>query len=217
MIHDTPLNAALLAQQLSRLGDVNASYSYWTFGDLFEELGVPSTLFHGGFGLVTQGCIPKPTFWTFDFYRRLWPAATCRHRDHKSIVLEQDGAFQGVLWNLSETERQISVSVPVQTRDTFLLLERMVDDEHGNPLKLWHDLGEPHYPSDDTLQLLREAAVPLISSRRVTPDGDRHLLTFHLHPNAVLFFEWKPCPLTPDDGYRYEDAIVGCAIQEYKS
>ena len=41
VIHDTNLNAALIAQQLSRLGDVNESYSYWTFGDVFEEQGVP--------------------------------------------------------------------------------------------------------------------------------------------------------------------------------
>ena len=43
VIHDTNLNAALIAQQLSRLGDVNESYSYWTFGDVFEEMGVPFT------------------------------------------------------------------------------------------------------------------------------------------------------------------------------
>lgn len=71
VIHDTNLNAALIAQQLSRLGDVNESYSYWTFGDVFEELGVPFTPFHGGFGLVANGCITKPTFWTFAFYKKL--------------------------------------------------------------------------------------------------------------------------------------------------
>ncbi|MFR1010594.1 MAG: GH39 family glycosyl hydrolase [Ruminococcus sp.] len=61
-IHDTNQNAAFLAQQLSRLGEDNESYSYWTFGDVFEEQGIPFTPFHGGFGLVANGCIPKPTF-----------------------------------------------------------------------------------------------------------------------------------------------------------
>lgn len=207
VIHDTLLNAALLAQQLSRLGDMNDSYSYWTFGDLFEEQGVPTTLFHGGFGLVTQGCIPKPTFWIFDFYRQLWPAAICRHRDRGSIIFELDGAFQGILWNLSKDDQQISVSVPALAGDAYLLLERIVDDEHGNPLKLWHDLGEPVYPSDSVLQLLRETAVPWVSSTRITPERDQHLLTFQLRPYAIHFFEWKPCPLTPDNGYQYENAI----------
>ena len=35
-IHDTNQNAAYIAHQLSRLGDDNESYSYWTFGDVFE-------------------------------------------------------------------------------------------------------------------------------------------------------------------------------------
>ena len=70
-IHDTNQNAAFLAQQLSRLGEDNESYSYWTFGDVFEEQGIPFTPFHGGFGLVANGCIPKPTFWTFAFFKKL--------------------------------------------------------------------------------------------------------------------------------------------------
>lgn len=214
VIHDTPLNAALLAQQLSRLGDVNESYSYWTFGDLFEEEGVPVTLFHGGFGLVSQGCIPKPAFWTFDFFRRLWPDALCRHRDPEGIVLERNGAFQGILWNLGPEARQCTLSVPAQAGEQYVTLERLVDEAHGNPLKLWHDLGEPPYPTDDLLRLLREAAVPRISSRRVSPPDGEQRLDFQLQPGAVLYFEFRPCPLTPDAGYRYEDAVLGRAIKE---
>lgn len=214
VIHDTTLNAALLAQQLSRLGDVNESYSYWTFGDLFEEEGVPFTLFHGGFGLVTQGCIPKPAFWTFDFYRQLWPDAVCRHRDGESLILERDGAFQGILWNLSREERQVSLSLPVQEGAACALLVRMVDDRHGNPLKLWHDLGEPAYPTENLLRLLRENAVPEVYSQRITPDSRRQDLTFCLRLDAVLYFEWKQCPLLPDRGYQYEAAILGRAIGE---
>ena len=67
-LHDTNQNAAYIAEQLSRLGEDNESYSYWTFGDIFEEQGVPFTTFQGGFCLVANGCIPKPNFWTFKFF-----------------------------------------------------------------------------------------------------------------------------------------------------
>lgn len=214
VLHDTPRNAALLAQQLSRLGDVNESYSYWTFGDLFEEEGVPTTLFHGGFGLVTQGCVPKPAFWTFLFFRRLWPDAVCRYRDSACVILEREGAFQGIVWNLEDGERTVSLSLPVRAGEDYALLERLVDNEHGNPLRLWHDLGEPSSPTDGLLTLLREAAVPQTSSRRVTPGGDRQQLDLRLQPNGVLFFEWRPCPLAPDEGYDYEAAVLGRAVGE---
>lgn len=91
---------------------------------------------------------------------------------------------------------------------------RRVDGAHGNPLKLWHDLGEPPCPTDALLQLLREAAVPQVSSRRVSPPGGEQRLDFLLRPGAVLYFEFRPCPLTPDTGYRYEDAVLGRAIRE---
>jgi xylan 1,4-beta-xylosidase len=44
-LHDTNLNAASIANLLSKLGDSCASYSYWTFGDVFEEAGVAFTPF----------------------------------------------------------------------------------------------------------------------------------------------------------------------------
>ena len=102
VIHDSNLNAALIAQQLSRLGDVNESFSYWTFGDVFEELGGPFTPFHGGFGLVANGCITKPTFWTFAFYKKLEESeANCVYKDDNIVVLKRaNGDYLGVAWNI---------------------------------------------------------------------------------------------------------------------
>ena len=71
---------------LSRLGDRHESYSYWTFGDLFEEFGVPFTPFHGGFGLVANGLIKKPTFYTFAFYKKL--QGECLLRSEDAIVVK---------------------------------------------------------------------------------------------------------------------------------
>ena len=69
---------------------MNEFYSYWTFGDVFEELGVPFTPFHGGFGLVANGCITKPTFWTFAFYKKLEESeANCVYKDDNIVVLKR--------------------------------------------------------------------------------------------------------------------------------
>ena len=100
-IHDTNQNAAYIAHQLSRLGDDNESYSYWTFGDVFEEFGVPFTPFHGGFGLVANGCIPKPTFWTFAFFKKLKEKkGICVYKDETCVVMKyEDGSYRGIAWN----------------------------------------------------------------------------------------------------------------------
>ena len=58
-IHDTAYNAAYLAPVLAAAGDLVDSFAYWTFCDVFEELNIPTSFFHG-FGLLTHRQIAKP-------------------------------------------------------------------------------------------------------------------------------------------------------------
>ena len=149
VIHDTNINAAYLARQLSRLGDMNEAYSYWTFGDVFEEQGVPDSLFHGGFGMVAAGNIPKPSFWTFYFYKQLKLfGENCVYRDDDAVVVKNDKGYAGILWNIDgdDTDVQLSFELP---EGEYTLITKTVDEECCNPLKVWHDMGEPAYPSKD--------------------------------------------------------------------
>jgi len=50
-------------------------------------------------------------------------------------------------------------------RQEYCNLVKIVDEEHGNPLKVWHDLGEPANPSKDEVSLLREVAKPWITTQ----------------------------------------------------
>ena len=214
VIHDTNLNAAFIAHQLSRLGEGNASYSYWTFGDVFEEQGVPFTPFHGGFGLVADGCIPKPTFWTFVFYKKLQDSeGACVYRDDNLIVLrKQDGGYLGVGWNPvelnAEDEKRIVLSLDADA-GTYSLLTETVDEETCNPLKTWHDLGEPANLTDGQTKLLRQAAQPFVRTCRLESEGARVEVTLSLKRNAVVFYELWKCDIQSDRGYDYERAVSG--------
>ena len=205
-IHDTNLNAAYLALQLSRLGDYAKSYSYWTFGDIFEEHGVPFTPFHGGFGLVANGGIPKPTFWTFAFFKKLM--GTCVHRSKDSIIVQkEDGSYCGVAWNyqFEQQEENLKLNVTLPTEfENYCLTTKTVDEQVCNPLKVWHDLGEPANPSKEQLELLKEAAKPLVVSRQFTKVQEKVTVTIDLTKNAVVYFELQPIMIQNDRGYDYE-------------
>ncbi len=216
VIHDTNLNAAFMAHQLSRLGDVNESYSYWTFGDVFEELGVPFTPFHGGFGLVAEGCIPKPTFWTFAFYKRLQErGGQCIYKDDDMVVMRDgQGGYLGVVWNVaregeSREPRRFALSLPAAGE--YTLLTKTVDEETCNPLKLWHDLGEPAHLSGEQRKLLREAARPYIESGRAAAMEGRLCLELQVRKNGVVYFEARESRLLSDRGYNYERVATECA------
>lgn len=219
-IHDTNQNAAYIAKQLSRLGDDNESYSYWTFGDVFEEQGVPFTPFHGGFGLVADGCIPKPTFWSFVFFKNLKRGeGQCVCKNDNCVIMKMaDGSYRGVVWNATRKragkDLKLELSLEVSGNPAggeYCILTRRVDEESCNPLKVWHDIGEPANPTGEQTELLRAAAQPKISTERrgVKPCGGSKALgilefEINLPEHAVVYFEAKQAKLTPDSGYHYE-------------
>lgn len=212
VIHDTNLNAALIARQLSRLGDVNESYSYWTFGDVFEELGVPFSPFHGGFGLVAEGGIPKPTFWTFAFFKDLKRGkGTCVYKDDNVVILRcGESRYQGVAWNTAygkeSSVKKLGISLPA-CESEYSICTRTVDEEVCNPLKVWHDLGEPSYLTEEEKKLLLEAAVPALKTDRSKAEEGRLYIELVLKKNAVIYFEVKAGRIISDRGYDYDKVL----------
>ena len=219
VIHDTNLNAACTALQLSRLGDVNESYSYWTFGDVFEEMGVPFTPFYGGFGLVAAGGIPKPTFWTFVFFKKLKDSkGQCVYKDDNTVLLKKtDGNYLGVAWNIAVPSQKaadgddavrLQFSLPVCETE-YCVMTRTVDEETCNPLKAWHDFGEPPYLKENQIKLLKEAAKPYLHTERVETQSESLDVALQIGKNAVVYFEINAGKVISDRGYDYEKVMEG--------
>lgn len=218
VIHDTNLNAAFIAHQLSRLGDVNESYSYWTFGDVFEELGVPFTPFHGGFGLVAEGGIRKPTYFTFAFYKKLQESGgSCVYKDDNLVLLKREnGDYLGIAWNPvcepkdtddeSVWRRKLEISLPAPEEE-YCFLTKTVDEETCNPLKVWHDLGEPAHLTNEQKKLLRDSAKPFLKTERIKSHDGCMNAELLLQKNAVVYFELNGGKVTSDRGYHYEKVI----------
>lgn len=209
-LHDTNQNAAYIAQQLSRLGDVNESYSYWTFGDIFEEQGVPFTPFHGGFGLVANGGIPKPTFWSFKFYKDLQGECVLKNQD-MVILRTREGGYQGILWNAERerTDRELDFTLdfPVDKEGEYLLITKTVDEDTCNPLRLWHNMGEPSSLNEKQKKLLKEAAKPFVESRRLKEEEGKVSASLTVKEYGVVYFEISPVKEVGDRGYDYERVI----------
>ena len=205
-IHDTNQNAAYIAHQLSRLGDYADSYSYWTFGDIFEETGVPFTPFHGGFGLIADRCIPKPTLWTFAFFKKL--IGRCIHRSDDAVIMQKkDGSYCGVVWNRSmeRTNQKLTLEflLPlVGSNESYSLITKLVDENVCNPLKVWHEIGEPANPSKEQVQLIQSAAYPAVATKLISGKEEIQI-EFTLEENAVLYFELNPVTIKSDRGYDY--------------
>ncbi len=204
-LHDTNENAAYLAYQLERLGETSYSYSYWTFGDVFEEMGVPFSLFHGGFGLVAHGCIPKPTFWTFAFYKHLKDnTESCVYKGKNAVVVKTPtGGYQAILWNLSQEEpMEITLKLPASEKQ-YVCIKETVDEETCNPRKAWHDLGEPRNPSKKEIELIRKFAYPFAESDILKKSGNAITFRDEVRPNGVVYVTVEPRVEEGDRGFTY--------------
>lgn len=211
-VHDTNLNAAYIARTLAEIGDYATGYSYWTFGDVFEERGIPFTPFHGGFGLLANGGIPKPTYWTFKFFKDLQAdEESCVYRDKNIVIIKtKSGSYKGIAWNLTietkEDEMDFEVVLPAvhKGQGRMCLLTKSVDEECCNPLKVWHDLGEWAHPTDAQNELLKSAANPLVKTSVIEADGDKSKISLTVKKHGVVYFEFAPASITSDRGYDYD-------------
>lgn len=202
-IHDTNLNAAYTAALLSRLGDVASGYSYWTFGDVFEEQGIPARPFHGGFGMIANGLIAKPTLWAFSFFTRL--RGTCVYRDENAVIMKREnGDYEGVLWNLCREKREKKeITIYLPEHGEYAAVLRTVDEQTCNPLKVWHDLGEPESPDSETMQILRESGKPEVSSI-VIEGKDSIAVPVTIRENGVIHISVRKRVQESESGYDYD-------------
>ncbi|MBP5568629.1 MAG: hypothetical protein J6X54_05340, partial [Treponema sp.] len=84
----------------------------------------------------------------------------------------------------------------------YFLMTKTVDEETTNPLKIWHDMGEPANPCKDQIELLRMSGKPLVNSQSIDAAGGAKF-NLTAKKNGVIYFELKEAPLTSDNGYDY--------------
>ena len=210
-VHDTAYNAAYLAPVLAAGGDLVDSFSYWTFCDVFEEANVPTSLFHGGFGLLTHRQIPKPTYHLFAFLARCGGDLLALGDDHL-VCRDPSGRVTVLAWNPvhgtagtdGEERHDVTLSLPLAapgggsggptdgasdgSYGAFVLRER-VNDEDGNAFAAWRELGRPMSPDARQLEVLRRCAEPAREHRRLPVVDGRVALDLSLARHEVTFVE----------------------------
>ena len=169
-IHDTVENAAMIAPVLARGGEEADAMAYWTFSDVFEELGIPRSEFHGGFGLVGNRLVKKPTY---HLYRMMNKMKNNVLYQDENLLVTGDGAgkISALGWNMTGEELEYEFTVPAQ-KDSMSVLREEVSKKCGDSRTTWADLGYPRYPSQEELEAIHKASEPGYSSTVLHPEND---------------------------------------------
>jgi xylan 1,4-beta-xylosidase len=172
-VHDTAYNAVYLAPVLARGGMTGvSSFSYWTVSDVFEEEGVPRSLFHGGFGLIAHENIPKPTYHLFTFMAAMGRDILASGDDHL-VTRHADGRVAVLAWQpvtgapvTPAKSHRVSLSIPLEhpvhaaTPTSAYASRQRVNETMGNAWTAWQAMGRPPAPNKEQLRHLHLAATP---------------------------------------------------------
>ncbi|HPT79517.1 MAG TPA: glycosyl hydrolase [Candidatus Atribacteria bacterium] len=195
-VHDTTFQAAYIARILSEAGEYADSYSYWTFSDVFEEMDVPKSVFHGGFGLVALGGIKKPVCYTFEFFSKA--GKELLYRDDHLIVTRDDKRYVIIGWNWHDMRDQkpspdqgYSLGLP-SLGSRAIMVKRTVGGSHANPLQTWSNLGKPRSLNKDQLDILQAASRPLQTDERLQEQNGVYEIELNIPCNHLCMVEIMP-------------------------
>ncbi|MCT2908420.1 xylan 1,4-beta-xylosidase [Schleiferilactobacillus harbinensis] len=184
-IHDGAFNAAYLALVLSQGSALVDSFSYWTFCDVFEELGIPASFLHGGFGLLTYGQIKKPTYYLYQFFAQLSDQELYKD-DTMHVARGKHGDIVIIAWNSAATVKDIDVTLRFGEQQTDMFYQRTVVNETvGNVAQAWIAMGRPRFPSQNQLAQLKELSQPGQSCGVLTVKDQHTSVSLHLAAHEI--------------------------------
>lgn len=165
--------------------------SYWTFSDVFEEQGVVKTPFYGGFGLIAEDEIPKPSFNAFKVLHELGDQRIEVNSDSALVTKKPDGSLAIAVWNYDEPSKGGPVkTVTLRFNGTPYSNASVwrVDPMHGDVHPAYQKMGSPNYPTQAQITELRQAAeLPAPESQAIS-NGD---LTITLPAYGLALVEVK--------------------------
>lgn len=191
-VTDSTYMGPWLADTIRQCDGLVNEMSYWTFSDVFEEQGVVKEPFYGGFGLMAEGGIPKPSYNAFRLLHTLGDQRIAVDSDYALATRSKSGSLVFAVWNLvnpDETGSPRSFLVKLEhvgkAREAVIW---RVDSSHGDVHPAYSKMGSPRYPTAAQLQQLRAAGTEPAPERQALKGGQ---LTLTVPVNGLAVIEIK--------------------------
>lgn len=196
---------AMIAHVISNCLPYCHAMSQWCISNVFEEINFPNFILKegdGGWGMIAQRGIPRPSFNTYKLLHRLGQRRLAT--TGPALASKTRNGAAALIWNLAEVKQPSGI--PGMSNERIVMGERKkikvklkgaapgksvrvsyVDQERGSPLPKWRELGSPQYPRKDQIDQIRRAAeLAPPETRRLDKEG---VLTLDLPPEGVALVE----------------------------
>lgn len=189
-VTDAPFMGPWLADTIRQCDGLVDNLAFWTFSDIFEEQGVVKQPFYGGYGVIAEENLPKPSFNAFKLLHQLGDQRISVSSPSALVTKRADGKIVIAVWNLFLPEEQgkpkdVTISFNGLTGSYAARISR-VDATHGSLLALYDAMGKPKYPTEPQLRDLRRAAeLPAPEYKNV----EQGKITLQLPPHGLALIE----------------------------
>lgn len=201
-VTDTVFMGPWIANNIRACAGKVAMMSYWTFSDVFEEQGVVRTPFYGGFGLIAEDRIDKPSFNAFAMLHRLGDTRLSVDSDSALATRRADGSLVLALWNYAPPVGHGATYTPGASQGATKHFELKIDHlgadatatvwrldaTHGNVIAAFDKMGRPAFPSRIQIEQLRTAG-QLPEPQQMTMHDGR--LALDVPPQGLVVLEVK--------------------------
>lgn len=161
-VTDSVFMGPWLADTIRQCDGLVDMLSYWAFSDVFEEQGVVKQPFYGGFGLLAEDNLPKPSFNAFKLLHRLGDRRLDEASDSALVTRRADGRLVIAIWNESLPDQAGEPKTVVLHIKDFNGRHQAavyrVDSTHGSLMSAYASMGKPISPTQKQIAQLRRAA-----------------------------------------------------------
>lgn len=199
--HDTTYASAMIARILHENSGLAEGYSYWTFTDIFEEMGQMPGEFHGGFGLQTYHGIRKPSYRLFELFHKMGTKqyqVESESTDEKNnigvLATENKDKMSIIVYNHNtkamndiKTE-QLTLSINTFSDSVKVNMYR-IDETHANAREVWEEMGEPTYVDKRQLTKLNRASEIQPELTEIISREGSVEISVELPPYSVAYLE----------------------------
>jgi xylan 1,4-beta-xylosidase len=189
-VTDSVFMGPWLANTVAQCDGLSEMMSYWTFSDVFDEQGVAKQPFYGGYGLIAEDGLPKPSFNAFELLHMLGQRRIAEPSDSVLVTVKSDGTLVVALWNAyppGESGRAETYTLKIKGfSGRHVAKISRLDSNHGSLLGAYAAMGRPVNPTREQIAELRQAA--RLPPPQIQPFQEGNL-TLVLPPQGLALIE----------------------------
>ena len=128
-------------------------------------------------------------------------------KNDNCVICKTYDGYNGILFNsnIERTGNDLQITLEFEGKEEkYSFIQRIVDEDTCNPLRLWHVMGEPSSLSEDQIKVLKESDKPLTRSDILISEDKKISASFEVKEFGLIYFELKPLQLKADRGYDYD-------------